>query len=74
VARDDPVGAVDQDRVGEPELAHRGRDLGHLGIRVRASVAGVRDQGSDLPVLDRQSRPAMARIFAALRSTPELVD
>ena len=42
---DDAVVAVDQDRVGEAELADRGGDLRHLLVAVRPGVPGVGAEG-----------------------------
>lgn len=44
----DPILAVDQHRVREPELADRRGDLRHLGVVMRAAVARIRDQILDL--------------------------
>ena len=57
---DDPALAVDQHRVGPAELDHRGRDLVHLRVAVRARVALVRAQAVDRPAArsGRRARPA----------------
>ena len=45
------VSLVDQDRVGEAELDHRGRDLRHLVGAVRPGIALVAPQTVDRPEL-----------------------
>jgi len=52
VAGQDAALLVDQDRVGPAELDHRGCDLVHLLVAVRARVALVRTQLVDRPQLD----------------------
>ena len=49
-----PFVAIDQDRVGEAELADRGGDLRDLRFGMRAGVAGVRDQRRDRAMVDRE--------------------
>ena len=49
-----PFVAVDQDRVGEAELADRAGDQRHLRLAVGAGVAGVGDQRRDRAVVDRE--------------------
>ena len=52
VAGDDPALGIDQDRVGEAELADRGGDLLELPLRVGAGVARVGNEAADRPVGD----------------------
>jgi hypothetical protein len=52
VAGQDTGLLINQDRVGPAELDHRGRDLIHLRLAVRARVALVRTQAVDWPQLD----------------------
>jgi hypothetical protein len=57
---------VDQDRIGPPELDHRGRDLIHLSVAVRARVALVRSQAVDRPQLDPVGERNQGRCGARL--------
>ena len=52
VPGDDAVVAIDEDRIRPAVLDDAGRDLGDLGIMVRARIAGVGNQRLDLAVLD----------------------
>jgi hypothetical protein len=63
VAGEDTGVLIDQDRIGPPELDHRGRDLIDLRVRVRARVALVRAHPFDRPQLD----PLGERVPRALR-------
>ena len=60
----DPV-AAGQERVGEPELDHRGGDLRHLGLGVGAGVVGVGDDPLDGPLLDALGQPGGAHAAAS---------
>ena len=64
VASEDSVDLVDQDRVGEAELDHRGGELRHLILAVGARVALVGAQPLDRPQLDalRQRRQPGCRV------------
>src|SRR5438067_118107 len=44
---------IDQDRIGEPELADRGDDLFQLSLGMRARVPRVRLEARGCPVSDR---------------------
>ena len=55
VPGDDRALGVDQDRIGEAELADRGGDLLDLPLRMGAGVARVGDQAADRPVDDRRA-------------------
>jgi hypothetical protein len=57
MSRDDDTIAAGQDRIGETELGDRGRDLGDLGIRMGARVAGIRYQLGRGPLLDLVGKP-----------------
>jgi hypothetical protein len=50
-AGDEVVLAVQQDRIGEPELLDARGGLGHLLVRVGAGVPSVRDQVGERPAL-----------------------
>ena len=64
---DDAAVAIDQNRVGPAEGADRGGDLRHLGVRVGARVAGIRDQALQRPVGHRQLPLVSAgRVYGAL--------
>ena len=54
VAGDDAVLAIDQNRVGEAELADRAGDQRHLRFAVGARVTSIGDQAPEGPVLDRE--------------------
>ena len=73
------VFTIDQHRIGQAELNDAGGDLGHLRIRVRAGISGVRNQRVNLAVLDvqlvqdwfsKKKRPA--QVFENLRRTAEV--
>ena len=48
------VSAIDQDGVVKAKLPDAGCNLGHLRIRVRAGIAGVRDELLQWTVIDVQ--------------------
>ena len=49
---DDRTVGIGKDRIGEPELADRGRDLVQLPLRMGPGVARIGDHGADRPVDD----------------------
>jgi hypothetical protein len=65
VAGDDHVVLANQDRIGEPELGDRGRDLGDLIGRVGPGVADVGDQPADRHLFDLQAVPLGSRMAHA---------
>ena len=59
MARDDPVSAVDQHRVGEAELPDGARDQRHLRLGVGAGVARVGDQARERAMLEAEVKPGL---------------